>query len=496
MSSLSRSRIWLRYLAAGVVGAALVVIALYVVLPRGCGGMLSGGSTASTGECVGLVADSTALDPQLRNTAEKILKENTDVSRAAGPYVKIALLSPLTTARSGASAMSLDQIKFSLEGSFAALYRVNHSVDFGDPNAVRIQLLLANQGSRQEYSDAVVKQILDQSETDHPVVAVVGLGSSFPGTATTAKAFADRGIPMVSAVASATNLEMETYKTLHSVSPSNRDYALALKRLLDDPSSSPGLHNGIIVQDLNDDPYTKTLKEAFVTILQGYVKFPAIPFKGGAAGSSIVSDVFAPVVTNLCNAVNDAKTPLDTVFFAGRVADFRMFAEALEGRTCQKTPLAVLVGATGFHAAQQYSKVLERGNVTVIYSSSADGPAWVKGANDAPEGFGRFLSAYRERGFADVSLTDGYAIMYHDALATAAQATRLAALGSTIPQPAEVNVQFGNLTRAYAVRAASGTFSFADRPDGRAMGKVVVYRQIGFSTPYRLPASPAPYVTQ
>jgi hypothetical protein len=242
--------------------------------------------------------------------------------------------------------------------------------------------------------------------------------------------------------------------------------------------------------------YTKTLKEALATVLRGYVKFPALSFQGGATGGSVVSDVFAPVVTNICNAVMDRSTPLDTVFFAGRAADFQVFARVLEGRTCRKTPLAVLVCTTGFHAAQEYSDVLDRGNVTVISSSSADDPAWVKGMNDTPEGFSKFLSAYRDRGFADASLIDGYAIMYHDALATAAQATRLATLGSTIPQPAEVDVQFGNLTGAYTVRAASGTFSFADRPDGRARGKVVVYRQVGLSTPYRLPAGAAPYVTQ
>src|SRR5262249_62233630 len=135
----------------------------------------------------------------------KILKEDANVAAAPVPYVKVALLTPLTVARQPlASAMSLDQIKFSLEGSLTALHRINHFADFGDPNAVQIQLLLVNQGSRQEYSDALIKQILDQSRPDdHPLVAVVGLGSSFTGTEATAKALADLGIPMVRGVASA-----------------------------------------------------------------------------------------------------------------------------------------------------------------------------------------------------------------------------------------------------------------------------------------------------
>ena len=101
------------------------------------------------------------------------------------------------------------------------------------------------------------------------------------------------------------------------------------------------------------------------------------------------------------------------------MADFRVFAQVLAGRTCRQTPLAVLVGATGFSAAQQYVDVLDQGNVTVIFSSSANAPEWIRGSADTPEGFAAFLTQFRARGFADASLNDGYAIMYHDAVASA-----------------------------------------------------------------------------
>jgi hypothetical protein len=283
------------------------------------------------------------------------------------------------------------------------------------------------------------------------------------------------------------------------VSPSNLDYARALRALLDSPTAGLGLHNGIIVQDTNDDPYPRTLRDAFAAELGPYLKFPSRPFTGGTVGAPAVRDVFAPVVTDICNAVVDQKTPLDMIFYAGRVADFEVFAKALDGRTCQKTPLAVLVGATGFQAAQQYVDLLNRENVTVIYASSADAPEWAKGANNTPEGFGRFLSAFKDEKFPDPQekspLTDGYAISYHDALATAAMAIRVAAEGRQVPKPADVDVQFGALSLSHVVRAASGTLVFSDRPDGRAKDKVVVYRQIGSDGP-RLPPGLAPYYTR
>ena len=66
--------------------------------------------------------------------------------------------------------------------------------------------------------------------------------------------------------------------------------------------------------------------------------------------------------------------------------------------------------------------------------------------------------------------------------------------GWGVPGPADVEVQFGNLTRAYTVRGASGTLTFGVRADGRASGKLVVYRQLGTSTPIRLPDGLPPHV--
>jgi hypothetical protein len=298
---------------------------------------------------------------------------------------------------------------------------------------------------------------------------------------------------MVSAVTSADSLTARDIAGLHSVSPANTDYVLALKELLDQHRPTLPLTSAIVVGDVNDDPYVQTLNQVYSQTLADYVKFSRLPFRGGTVGHPATPDVFDPVVTNLCNAVNDP-AHLNTVLFAGRVADFKALAQTLAVRTCLGTPLAVLVGATGFGAAQQYVSLLDQANVTVVYSSSADAPTWLAGGPGTPGGFPAFVAQFRQLNFSVADLDDGYAIMYHDALASAARAIRLAAQGTQVPGPADVEVQFGNVIRAYTVRGASGTLSFGVRPDGRASGKLVVYRQLGPSTPIRLPSGLPPYV--
>jgi len=94
----------------------------------------------------------------LKDVFDKFQTQNDNVATGS-EYVKVVLLTPLTVPTNGApAAISLDQIKYSLEGAFTAMDRANNSRDFGDPSAVKIQVLLANQGSRQEDSDDLVKK--------------------------------------------------------------------------------------------------------------------------------------------------------------------------------------------------------------------------------------------------------------------------------------------------------------------------------------------------
>ena len=509
MSSSTGTNTW-RFGIAGVI--ALMLLALVVMLavnddepepsPNGAPtpsatGCVAGLMDDSTQECLGPVTDSATLAPEIRDAAAKILNLNREVETQSRRYVRVVLLTPLSIApKPAASAMSLDQIRFSLQGAYVASRRANASSVFGDQNAPAVQLLLVNQGSRQPALDALAPTIVALGDAEHPVVAVVGLGSSFTGTEGMASALAQRGIPMVGAVTSATSLSAERYPTFHSVSPSNVDYATALKDLLDKNRATLP-RNGIVVYDQNKDPYPLTLTAAFTSVLTGYLKAPAQAFTGGTVGNPAMPNVFSPVVTNLCNAVADDAIKLDMVFFAGRVADFPSLAAALKERTCRNHPLTIMVGATGFQLSPQQVGLLDEANVSVIWASSADAPAWIGKRPGTPAGFADFLRVYKvDEKFPSEDLNDGYAVMYHDAVASAVKAIRMATGRDNLPGAADVQTQFSNLALAHKVAGASGTLSFGGRANcvGRATGKVVVYRQLGRTGPL-LPADVPSYLT-
>jgi hypothetical protein len=478
-------------LLVALVGLVAVGVVGWKLWPDKCGWAFSGIrlNDKIDGECIGITDGGyffnhpdEATNGDDRNVIEKIngiqKRIETENSIVAGTdhYVKVVLLMPLTVSRARPAALFLRQILGSLEGSYTALYRANHSRDFGDPSVVEIQLLLANQGSLQNADPDFINGIVKLSQPDHPVVAVIGLGSSVPNTETAVKYLAQQGIPMVNAAASADSLS--NLHLLWSVTPSNTEYATQLKSFLDHQQNT--LKSGIIVYDRNPDLYTQSLARAYHEQLGHYVKYPDQPFQGSTMDTRARPDVYFPVVTNLCNAANDPNAPLDTVFYAGRVADFGPFAEALTARTCRERSLTIVLVATGGLAtAQKYEKTLASSNVKVIVMTSSDSPAWGKNEPGTPPGYAAFLAAYHDRGFVDdADLLDGYASAHHDALVTAAQAIRLAALGTQphAPNPEDVAGQFGRLHLAYAVPAASGLLSFPPE-GGRATGRRVSIEQ-------------------
>jgi ABC-type branched-subunit amino acid transport system substrate-binding protein len=487
----SRGSAWWKW---WLVAACVVVLVAGGVLvwqwwPDGCG-VFSGMrlNDKADGECIGitdggyLFSDpSAATNNDDRNVIEKIndiekrIEIENNAAAATDRYVKVVLLAPLTVShdKDTLSTTPLKEILRSLEGSYTALYRVNHSSSFGDP-AVKIQLLLANQGSQQNADPDFLSLIVKASRPSHPVVAVIGLGSSVPNIKTAIEYSAEHGIPLVSAVASADNLT--DLPLLWSVSPSNKEYVDRIHSFLGTKEKDT-LKSGIIVYDLNSDYFTQSLTQDYHDDdLKPYVKFPDQGFRGATQRSPAQPDVFVPVVTNLCNAANDQKNPLDMVFYAGRAPDLKAFSEALKTRTCQNRALTVLTATSGFPSVlDSVHEVLQGSNVRVVVATSAD---------SASPGYPDFLNAYKAKGFNEEDL-DGYVIEYHDALATAAQAIRLAALGKPTqpPTPEDVAVQVGNLNLSYAVRGASGTLSF--QPQGgrahRPPDQSLPIKQIGYS---------------
>ncbi|GGK04752.1 hypothetical protein GCM10010123_38380 [Pilimelia anulata] len=481
-----------RLIAAGaaVAVSATIGLAVWQLVPTECDGYFFGMAKSPDGECIGVISAARQLRPDLRPLYEEVEAANRGTE--GGPAATVVVLTPLSVATDGdadarSSAMVPAQLRESLQGVLVAQQRANSSTVFGDPAVRRIRLVLANQGARQEFTRELVDEILTAGEDGGPPAAVVGFGSSYAGTVETARALSDKGIPMVVAVASADNLNGRAIPGLHSVSPSNTQLVRALRKLFDARPAAivttQPLQSALLVADSNkNDPYVDTVRAAFETEFSSrFIKFPLRTFVGSTMDTPLTPGVFGPLVSDICNAVNDTRTPARLVFFAGRAPDFEIFAEKMSDRVCRSTPLVVLVAATGFQAGDRYRDMLRRANLALLEATSTDHEQWSAarpGSAGAPDDYPEFAAGWRARRYPEADLVDGYAMMYHDALATAARAIRLAP-GTTQPVvPGDVGVQLNNLTLGSAVRGATGRLEFSAGGDGRAGKKWIVIKQL------------------
>src|SRR5215470_8812236 len=147
MSPVRATRRGLLFLTAGVLAVVLVAALVYIVGYRPgpppepvsqpvppSNGCRSGMVLTPTQECVGIVESVDDVDTEFRDVVDKILVHNQEVARSPR-YVKIALLTPMSVAKTSTSGMQPEHVQASLEGAYTALRRANTDPDagFGDP---------------------------------------------------------------------------------------------------------------------------------------------------------------------------------------------------------------------------------------------------------------------------------------------------------------------------------------------------------------------------
>lgn len=491
-----------------LVGALLAGGILWLVQPESnedrCAPGVSDLHWAGSGEqreCVGFTDEvAFAFDPGLKAITDRIAAENKRVrdqwdKPAAGksriPYVRIALLTPLTA--SDTSALPLDQIRTSLEGAFTAQCRANLCPGLADAGAVGIQgttpliqLLLANEGRNETHWQPVVAQLAALTGGEHPLVAVAGMGISVPETQAAADALAKLRIPAIGAILTADDLNAEN---LFKVSPANLDYAKALRDYLD---HSPLVgHTGYLVFDSRQDNYVRSLRTSFDQQLADYIGARRASFVGTTGTRPEgVPRLFGNIVNNIC------LTKADVILYAGRDRDLSDLVDALSTRAqCgHDAPITILTGATGTFAQGQEARArLRTGGITLVDASATAPARWIAG-KQPPIGFAPFHRSFQDLHFADTELQDGYAIMHHDAVLTAIFATRIVTdlTGKTIPDHQDVLNQITNLHDASPIPAASGRLSFDDASHGWPHDKPVplIRFPADFDTPgqeYRTP---------
>lgn len=478
----NRRRRRLTLVTAGIVALAAMGYGVTEVAPHTCRLPRIDTSLSKVhGECVGVTDEHAyAFAPELGGITKQIAAQNRWVAKQHAPYVKIALMMPMTSGPTAAMT-NISTVVHSLEGAFTGQIRANGEYGriYGTPH---VQLLLASEGKNEDQWHSVAKQLEGMTHGAHPLVAVVGMGISIPATGRAADELSANHIAVFGAVLSATRLA-KPGTSIDELTPSNQEYADALAHYL---AQHPAQRKGgaFMVHDKRDDNYVKTLAEAFETTFPHYhLDVKETSFVGSTGSYLGTAADFHDAVSDIC--INQSSL----VFYAGRDRDLTNLVQALDARApvCRSMkPITILTGATGvaLQSDAGLQQEMKAAHVTLVDASATDVPDWLR---DPPQQFAQFLQVFHNAGFRDDALADGYAIMHHDAVTAAITAIKAAHNRTTI----DVFNSVPNLKNQNVVPGASGNVSFTGSEGGWPHG-----RQIPVSvTPATHPGPATVYTT-
>ncbi|WP_043686268.1 type 1 periplasmic-binding domain-containing protein [Streptomyces xylophagus] len=448
-----------RYTAL-VVAAALVfglVVLIRAVLhdDRSCAAGVA--RPEDSAECVGV--STSAFDfgqRRLTATIKAVDRENRTLK--AGTYVTVALYEPF----SARDTDNLNDVLHELQGAYLAQYRANHD-DNGETPYIR--LVLANPGANGAYWERAVDKLSAMTTTSDRLRAVTGIGTSTDNNKKAVAKLTRLGIPVVGSSITADDLangqrNKDPYPGLARVSPTNTDEARALASF-----ARVTADRALLVYDKPGDPYTKTLQQAFSTLLKGspYGSWPFTPPADRSQEGS-TPNTFRQITDLVC----DTDVKLDTVFFAGRHTQLRQFINALGRRGCQSRKFTVLTGDEGSYLTADKKldpSALQHG-VSVRYTALAHPDAWIDnapatgGSAQDSQDLDKLLAAARTAPvgpLGTVSLDDGQAIISYDAMTLAVHGIREATPDQQkIPPLSDVGLQWPQVKGSLRVSGASG----------------------------------------
>ncbi|MFJ9175437.1 ABC transporter substrate-binding protein [Streptomyces sp. NPDC102360] len=428
-------------------------------------------------ECVGVTARPYAFDKDLKDVLDRIASENAR-ARASAPQrqvVSVGVVMPYT-ARTRGAAMSKALILHSLQGAYVAQYEHNHG---STTKGSAVQLLFANVGEYLDYwSDVTGELSARTDDKSAPLVATIGFPNSDSRTLASVESLEKARIPAVSAALSATDME-NPY--LFKVSPSNAQLVDALKAYA--KRNDVNRDKTFMIADDRDDNYVSDLREVFQEkfgedygITDDPVRRTVEMYQGRKGPARGDTQDFKKSVEAMCGAGTR------TVFLAGRDADLHPFVKAIdETGSCRyrsDDPLRILRVSTARDPVTETSGIGEKAHrlhIRIVTAAAVDAPRWERGEGETPRHFGRFASAYEHSftGAGRRALNDGYAVMYHDALAAVSNAVKQAGAsghGEVSNDDVQNQLRKGSPQDdcAQCVQAASGDFTFVDADESGA----------------------------
>ncbi len=482
-------------LAGGVTGGVWAYGRLFPPA-LSCGkGMTAMGSPLT---CVGVDLAGGGLradeEPRMRQLEGMVKQADDEVT---GDYAGVVLLLDLTP-QAGVDTVDYTALDPNVEGAITALWRANHTAAFGSQPPVK--LFLANMGSKNQYEQQAVQQIIGNRAKYH-LDAVIGLGQSTTPTRQAAATLTRQGIPVIGATVTgdSMNLDPATNRPMNGftrVSPSNSDTVMAASAFI--KSLSPHVTSIAIVQDtVGGDDYVKSLREAADTDLRTLgARVTQLPYTSPTTDlphvkrASALIQQFHLMHANLCQAQPDL------VYFAGRGEDLGAFVDSLvEDSSCGFHGLKIITGDDGAASITEpaVTQAIRAHQVSVYFTLLASPDEWrsIGCQYGVKANYTQFWSAFTGRSdpcgnrpvaetgtpvprldLDPADLNSGQAMLTHDAARSAFQAARDGTVpGSPAGTPPNVRAALQSYHCASMLGGASGWLGFAT--DGNPIDKAV-----------------------
>jgi hypothetical protein len=414
-------------------------------------------------DCVGVTDGSYVFSPGLGPIERAIAQENAKVV-GQKKYATVALLTPMTP-----SAVSLARIKDELAGAYAGQLAANGS----NPSQAHlaIQLVLANEGTSQEFAYGQVTSMLKKMHVAPTNLrAVIGMGISVKRTKLGAKNLSRAGIPMIGAVITADELDWPHITGLARVVPDVAEEITTLKQYF---QTHGGMGPAFMVEDSDTtDFYTSDLKKDMLAAFGKHIDSEA-PY----GPDTDLKTVFRIISNNICPA--GTETP-PTVFYAGREAALPQFVKDLEtSPNCGNKSVTLVTGAdaTGLDPSLTTNQP-RHGHVTVI-CTDIENPNVSAVTSDVRQIFAGIPGG-------TASLPDSWTIASYNAMTAAAEAISDTAVDAPggIPKLSSVLSTIQNLNHASQVEGATGPFSIG--PDGNVINPAIPVLEIANGSEHQL----------
>ncbi|MGP4114884.1 ABC transporter substrate-binding protein [Streptomyces sp. 4N509B] len=424
----------LQWTVVGALLAGLLAYGVVVVIDRSRPDTSCGPGVERHGpheECVGVTDGSYVFAPYLAEISARIARENDDVVRQSErandpvPYVTVAFILPLTSD----DPIEQGHMRREVQGAHLAQLHANEQEE-----RPAIRLVLANAGRASEQWRPAAERLAEMARSPEERLRVVtGFDVSTGNTEAAIRYLTNQAnLPMVVGPLTADDLANgpdtpDAYPGLVKVVPDNSDQAEALASLYEDIAPERTL----LVEDLRqNDNYIRSLSEVFREHTSGSPHIPQ-PFRSpdDINDEANLANDFRQMINTVCDMDG-----VDTIYFAGRNVQLRMFVNALGQRGCDEKDYTVVTisGASTLITDEQLDWSALEGGITVRYTTVTHPDAWTTGSPPATGGsaadFHELTEVIEEAGMErEVRLDDSRAIVMYDAVRTAIQGVRNAA---------------------------------------------------------------------